>query len=584
VSSEKARKQIIKTVAAMLYTWVFIPCLAASLFAQNVTITVNASTVTHTINDRLYGVNADIADNVTNGADTNFNNKMIYAGIKHFRWPGGSTGDMVLWSATTGVTYSQTLSMLGTVGGAMQPIINFSGYWSGSQHTEQQTFQAAANWVRDYNGARKLNAKYWEIGNECYGPWERGNASGANYGSKFCAFYDSMKAADPMIKIGAVVTPPLPFDTLFGRFSIRALDTIAKLKHVPDFLIVHIYPYIQMDQYPAFFSRGMLPSGPMQLKDTLTTGIWVDTIASSVDTLNKWVTTYFGAANVGKMEYFYTEYSTGSYATQNQTQAISAMFISQALMEFARLGVVGSNPWRAAYYVADGNPTWYVHPMFNFHYGKQVVGVTRGAGNPHIRAWAAKDSSGNLTMFLANTSVGSAIDTAQIAIQGAASVGTGGERWTMVSSGSGAWPPQRTAISINGTVSPAANTIKTMAGQAITTGASFKVGLPPYSMTWLKIPLSGVAARPGRKTFVQTAQAPAVRRIGHREFSVSLTRTDASGGKWNVNICDIAGKKVAAWRGLDAHATVRVPGQASGIYLFVTNKGAMTFTDAVMVR
>jgi hypothetical protein len=572
-----------KPVALVFYACCIIGFLTASLNAQNVAITVNTSTVTHTISDQLYGVNADIADNEENGTNTNYNNKMIYGGIKHFRWPGGSTGDGVLWSATTGVTYSQTLAMLSAVGGTMQPIINFSGSWSGSTHTEQQTFQAAANWVRDYNVSRKLNAKYWEIGNECYGPWETGNTSGSNYGRKFCAFYDSMKAADPTIKIGAVVTPPLPFDTLFGRFSIRALDTIAKLKHTPDFLIVHIYPYIQMDQYQTFFSRSMIPFGPTQLKDTLTTGIWVDTIASSVDTLNKWVTTYF-PANLGKIEYFYTEYSTGSYATQNQTQVISAMFIAQTLMEFARLGVVGSNPWRSSYYTPDGNPTWYVHPMFNFHYGKQVVGVTRGAGNPHIRAWAAKDSSGNLTMFLANTAVGSVTDTAQIGIQGAASVGTSGERWTMISSGSGAWLPQRTAISINGTVSPAASSIKTMAGQAITTGASFKVGLPPYSMTWLKIPLSGVAARPERKTFTQSARAPAIENVGPREFSIALTGANYPGERWNLNVYTVAGIKVGGWAGMDAHATVRLPGAASGVCFFVIKKAGITFTNAIMVR
>jgi hypothetical protein len=558
--------------------------LWGSLNAQNVNITVNAATVLHSISDHLYGVNADIADNITNGTNTNFNNKMTYAGIKHFRWPGGSTGDGVLWSNTTGVTYAQSLAMLSAVGGTMQPIINFSGSWSGSQHTEQQTFQAAANWVREYNGSRKLNAKYWEIGNECYGPWETGNTLGPNYGRKFCAFYDSMKAADPTIKIGAVVTPPLPFDTLFSRFSVRALDTIAKLKHVPDFLIVHIYPYIQMDQYRTFFNRDMLPAGPTQLKDTLTTGIWVDTIASSVDTLNKWVTSYFGAANVGKIEYFYTEYSTGSYATQNQTQVISAMFIAQALMEFARLGVVGSNPWRAAYYTPDGNPTWYVHPMFNYHYGRQVVGVTRGAGNPHIRAWAARDSSGNLTMFLANTAVGAAVDTAQVAIQGAASVGTSGERWTMLSSGSGAWQPQRTAISINGAVSPAANTIRTLAGEVIATGASFKLALPPYSMTWLKIPLSGVATRPDGKVVVPLAVSPVFRSIGRREFSIALTGANASDKKWNISMFDMAGKKTGDWSGASDHATVRVPGAASGLNFFVTKKGGTTYTNAVMVK
>jgi hypothetical protein len=575
---------MMKTFRTTICTLCTIVSLTASLHAQNVNITVDVSTVTHSISDRLYGVNANIGDNEQNGTNTNFNNKMTYAGIKYFRWPGGSTGDGVLWSATTGVTYTQTLAMLSAVGGTMQPIINFSGYWSGAQHTDQQTFQAAANWVRDYNGTRKLNAQYWEIGNECYGPWEQGNTSGANYGRKFCAFYDSMKAADPTIKIGAVVTPPEPFDTIFGRFSIGALDTIAKLKHTPDFLIVHIYPYIQMDQYSTFFGRNMLPAGPSQLKDTLTTGIWVDTIASSVDTLNKWVTTYFGAANLDKIEYFYTEYSTGSYATQNQTQVISAMFIAQALMEFGRLGVTGSNPWQAQYYVPDGNPTWYVHPMFIYHYGRQVVNVTKSAGNPHIRAWAAKDSSGNLTMFFANTSVGTATDTAQVAVQGVATVGTNGEKWTITSSGSGTWPPQRTAISLNGTASPAANTLKTLAGQAITTGASFKIGLPPYSMTWLKIPLTGVAAQPERKAPVQMAQTPAIRRIGPREFSIAFAGENGLGGKWNVSVCDMAGKRICDWSGATASALVRLPGMASGIYLFATNKSGMTFTNAVMVR
>jgi hypothetical protein len=223
--------------------------------------------------------------------------------------------------------------------------------------------------------------------------------------------------------------------------------------------------------------------------------------------------------------------------------------------------------------------------MFNFHYGKQVVGVTRDAGNPHIRAWAAKDSSGNLTMFLANTAVGSATDTAQIAIQGATSVGTSGERWTMLSSGSGAWQPQRTAISINGAVSPAASSIKTMAGQAITTGASFKVGLPPYSMTWLKIPLSGVAAQPERKAFVPSAQeAPVIKSMGPREFSIALTGANVTDETWNVNVYSIAGEKVGDWAGLTGHATVRMPGAAAGIYFFVVKKGRETFTNAVMAR
>ena len=97
----------------------------------------------------------------------------------------------------------------------------------------------------------------------------------------------------------------------------------------------------------------------------------------------------------------------------------------------------------------------------------------------------------------------------------------------MASSGSGAWPPQRTAISINGAARPAASSIKTLAGQSISTGTSFKVALAPYSMTWLKIPLSSVAIAPRQVEALQGAIAPEVRQIGRREFSVTVSGTFA---------------------------------------------------------
>jgi|GEM_PF-959254 len=536
------------------------------LFAQNVSVTVDASTVTHVISDRLYGVNGNVSETVMNGTNTSFNNLVIDAGVKYFRWPGGSTGDGQLWSSTSPVSYTQGLAMLNAVGGTLQPILNFSGNWNGAQHSEQQAEQQAAAWVRDYNVTRGLKAQYWEVGNEDYGPWETGQTTGADYGFRYCAFYDSMKRVDSTIKVGAVVTPPFPFDTMFGDFSIHSLDTIAKLHHVPDFLIVHIYPYIQMDQYSTMFGYDMLPAGPSHLKDTMTTGIWVDTIASSVDTLNKWVNTYFGASNVGKIQYFYTEYSTGSYKTQNQTQTISAWFIAQALMEFARLGVTGSNPWEEAYYEIAGNPTWYVHPMFIYHYGRQVVNVTLGTPNTRMRAWAARDTSGNLTMFMVNNAVDSTTYTAQIAIQGVTGVGTTGEKWTMLTSGSaGSWQPERTEISINGTVSPAASTIKTMAGESIVTGSSFNVSLPPYSMTWLRIPITATATLP-----VGRAQEPSpgviIRQIGGRTLNLMASMSNPC-CPWSFAIYGVDGKQVRAWRITGGQVTLDLGTKMSGVLI-----------------
>jgi hypothetical protein len=566
--------------------WTAIFLFASQASAQNVAFTINASIIVDTISERLYGANLEVGDAETRGTNADFKNMMLWAGIKHFRWPGGTTGDGVLWSnlPSTGASYSQSLGLLADIGGVMQPIVNFFGYWNGVMHTEQEAIAAAAGLVRDHNIDRRPGAKYWEIGNECYGPWEvpdnPADNNGILYGTRFCKFYDAMKAIDPTIKIGAVVTPPFPFDTLFNRFSIRALDTIAKLRHAPDFLIVHIYPYIQMDQYSSIFGLNMLPAGPSQLKDTLTTGRWIDLIPSSVDTLNKWVTACFGASNPGKIEYFFTEYSTGSYTTQNQTQAVSAQWIAQAWMEFARLGIRGSNSWRASYYYANGNPTWYIYPMFIFHYGKYLVATTRTTTDSRIRAWAARDTVGNLTMFLANNSVGGAIDTAEVTLQGV-SAGAVGERWTMTTAGSGNWPPQRTAISINGARSPSAGSIRTLAGESIAAGNPFRVPLPPYSMTWLRIPINNVGIKPNGASIPQRL---IIRQTGPGDLLVKIPVGAAREGSWTLQIHDIAGRTV--WRGMgkELERTISMGITAPGIYLYtvrVNNRRHVTAWPAL---
>jgi hypothetical protein len=551
--------------------------------AQSVSVTVDASTVTHVISDRLYGANGDIADNtLENGTNTGFNSLVTSAGIRYFRWPGGSTGDNVSWDSTTGISYAQGLAFMNAIGGTLQPIVNFSGYWNGKQHTEQQAEAKAAAWVRDYNVTRHLGAQYWEIGNEDYGPWEKGQAAGADYGYRFCAFYDSMKRVDSTIKIGAIVTPPIPFDTLFANFTVHELDTINKLHHVPDFLIVHIYPYIQMDQYATMFGLNMLPAGPNHLKDTLTTGAWVDTISSSVDTLNKWVTNYFGASNVGKIQYFYTEYSTGSYKTQNQTQTISAWFIAQTLMEFARLGITGSNPWKASYYEVASNPSWYVHPMFIYHYGRQVVNATVGSPNSRMRAWASRDSLGNLTMFLVNNAVDSTTDTAHVTISGVSSVGTTGQRWTMLTSGAaGSWQPNRTAISINGVVSPAAATVKTLPGQSIPTGATFSVALPPYSMTWLQIPVT-TATLPSGRAAMQLSGVTITQSSGHALTAAFATANSAH--PWSIAVFGVDGRLLVAKRTTGNRLTLDLGKSAGRVVICRATVDGREYGKTVVMR
>jgi hypothetical protein len=536
------------------------------------TVTVNVSSVIDTISDRLYGENIAIWTDVINGSNTNFNNKMIYAGTKYYRWPGGSYGDLVAWDSTQQGTYSwcvsydSTLSMLKKVGGIMQPIVNFSGYWGGVQHTHAQAVQKAAAWVKNYNITRKLGAKYWEIGNEIFGSWEQGDTTGAAYGQLFCDFYTAMKAVDSTIKIGAVVTTPLETD--YDQFSNNALGNMKSGGVIPDFLIIHEYPY------------GQLTSVSYQ-NDTAVTGEWIDRIDSQVTTAKAWAKRYLGSANFGKVEYFYTEFNADRENGSQESQFLNAMYISQALMEFARLGVTGANPWCADYYTTDGNPTWYVRPMFVYHYGKYVVNTSIGQSNIRTHAWAARDTLGNVTMFLANNSVASSC-IANIVLKGC-NAGTAGEKWVIQGVG-GSWQPEFTSISMNGTTSPSASSIKTLSGQSFTSSTSFSVTLPAYSMTWLKIPVSNISKTLRRENVELSGKSINIRETGRGAFSVSIMGATVGHEAWTVNVYDFAGKSVYYNKGNGHEAFFKLEKAASGIYFCKINYGEMNYTRAVVVK
>ena len=91
------------------------------------------------------------------------------------------------------------------------------------------------------NNDLNANIKYWEVGNENYGSWQAGyevngnQIDGTDYGSIFNVFVDSMKAADPSIKIGAVI---FPHDNNYNNWTRKVLQQV---ENSADFLIIHDY-------------------------------------------------------------------------------------------------------------------------------------------------------------------------------------------------------------------------------------------------------------------------------------------------------------------------------------------------------
>ena len=121
-------------------------------------------------------------------------------------------------------------------------VVNFSfaRYGPGEDRVEQAAGYAA-NWVRHVNQTLGRNVRYWEIGNENYGPWQAGymvegeQITGTMYGEIFRVFADSMKAADPTIHLGAVI---YPLDEDYDNWTAQVLPEV---QNDADFLIVHDY-------------------------------------------------------------------------------------------------------------------------------------------------------------------------------------------------------------------------------------------------------------------------------------------------------------------------------------------------------
>ncbi|WP_405146284.1 cellulose binding domain-containing protein [Sphaerisporangium sp. NBC_01403] len=183
-------------------------------YADDVTpvaVTVNARAALATVPETGIGTNHAIWDSNLGTDETS--DRLKDAGVKLLRYPGGSYSDIYHWADHT------------APGGYVAPNTDFDTFMRGVRRTGAQamvtanygtgTASEAAGWVRYANVTKKYGVKYWEIGNENYGNGHYGSAweaddhadkSPAEYARNVVAYAEAMKAVDPTIKIGAVLT------------------------------------------------------------------------------------------------------------------------------------------------------------------------------------------------------------------------------------------------------------------------------------------------------------------------------------------------------------------------------------------
>ncbi|WP_045747827.1 cellulose binding domain-containing protein [Actinoplanes rectilineatus] len=228
----------------------FSPTQPAAAAATDVRVDVDVRAGLATVGDTAIGVNHAVWDSqLGTPAVTGL---LRDAGVQMVRYPGGSYADIYHWETHT------------APGGYVAPDTDFDTFMAGARATGAEpmiianygtgTAQEAADWVRYANITKGYAAKYWTIGNENYGNGHYGSAweaddhadkSPREYAANVVAYSQAMKAVDPSIKVGAVLTMPGNWpDGIIGTGDTGTWNSevLSRAAAAIDFVDVHWYP------------------------------------------------------------------------------------------------------------------------------------------------------------------------------------------------------------------------------------------------------------------------------------------------------------------------------------------------------
>jgi hypothetical protein len=406
-----------------------------------------------------FGANTAVWDG--NLLDSSVPGLLSNGGVKILRYPGGSTSDVYHWQSNTTVpnqsyanpsnTFDAFMNVAQATGAQAMITVN---YGSG-------TPQEAANWVQyankggaNYSGpvptyaggsatGHTYGIKYWEIGNEVYGNstyggnWEYDtNAPGPQtYANNVVSYSQAMKAVDPSIKIGVVLTAPGNWpDAQTSATSPQPWNnTVLPIACSSiDYVIVHWYP-----QGPTGESDAGLLGAPENGESTSVS--YTPSIPSMISTLRSEINQYCGA-HASAVQIMVTETNSVSYNPGKQTTGlVNALFLDDDYMTWLENGVANVDWWTTHNGAVGGTnnssslygTTQYgdygllsngscasstvceppANTPFPAYYGLQMLShlgkagdtmVSSSSGNSLISVHAVKQADGHLAILLIN--------------------------------------------------------------------------------------------------------------------------------------------------------------------------------------
>lgn len=401
-------------------------------------VTINLHQVLSTVSPLALGVNAAVWD--SNLQDSQVPDLLHADGVRVMRFPGGSTADQFHWQTNTldngssaGLdTFDKFMQVVQKVGAT--PIITVN-YGTG-------TPEEAAAWVRYANITKHYHIQYWDIGNELYGngtygaDWESDkHALGPqSYADNTTQFIQAMKAVDPFIKVGLVVTAPGNWPD--GQISASSPQpwnntVLASDCSIADFLSVHWYP-----QGPTGESDAALLAAPANGESTSVS--FTPSIPSMVSTLNSEIHQYCGA-HASAVKIMTTETNSVSFNPGKQTtNLVNALYLAEDYLTWLENGVANVDWWDIHNSIVTGtndDPSLYgtnnygdygllsvgntgelpLDTPFPDYYGLQIVSkvlgpfahiVAASSSQSQVQTFAVRHLDGSVAVLLVNTDPG----------------------------------------------------------------------------------------------------------------------------------------------------------------------------------
>lgn len=263
--------------------------------------------------------------------------------------------------------------------------------------------QYAADWVHHYRNTLGLDVKYWELGNENYGPWQAGYsfANPQKYANACVAFYQAMKAVDSSIKIGVVLYEGAGgFNSDPNTKDWNELILPIVKDHM-DYIIIHQYPH------PASNRNNISESEIYSARSS---------INEVVETIENQVVTYTGKAK-DHFPICITEYN--ARAGTRELSRTNALFTSLFLGEMAEHNIGGAMQWSLSNgyddeggahgavadqdpFMTDGDPNagWYPHYFMDKYFGDTLISASSSDSN--IVVYGTTFSSGEVGAMVVN--------------------------------------------------------------------------------------------------------------------------------------------------------------------------------------